>query len=109
MYKRQNFVRSVDGEPDDSEPARNKSKSEARTVAFSNISWSTTFREWAEFSRSAGEHVRSECLVLTQFGAAGTLAAFAEYSDTDAAKRVAKQLHGRELKGRGIRAYVAQV
>ena len=103
------FVRSVDGEPDDSEPARNKSKSEARTVAFSNISWSTTFQEWADFSRSADEDFRSERLVLTQFDDAGTLAAFTEYSDTDAANRVAKQLHGRELKGRGIRAYVAQV
>ena len=78
-------------------------------VAFSNISWDTTFGEWAEFSRSAGEHVRSERLILPKFEDERTLVAFAEYSDTDAAKRVAKQLHGRELKGRGIRAYVAQV
>ena len=86
-----------------------KSKLESRTVAFSNISGSITFQEWAEFSSSAGEDVRSERVVLTQFKDGGTLAAFAEYSDTDAAKRVAKQLHGRELKGRGTRAYVAQV
>ena len=103
------FVRSVDGGPDDDEPARKQSKFEARTVAFSNIAWSTTFWEWAKFSRSAGEVVRGERLVLTQFEDANTLVAFTEYSDTDAAKRVANQLHGRELDGRGIKAYVAQV
>ena len=68
-----------------SRPA-NKSKVESRTVAFSNISWHTTVQEWAEFSRSAGEHVRSERLVLTQFEDANTLVAFTEYSDTHAAK-----------------------
>ncbi len=77
-------------------------------MTFSNISWSTTFQEWAEFSRSAGEQVHSERIILTKFGDGYPLAAFTLYSDTDAAKRVAKQLHGRELNGRGIRAYVAE-